>query len=72
MKTVSLFAQCLWLSAIVIYLIGEYERLGEADCIYYLRTGFYGYGSHCRFNHPRDQAELKFIVHLIFKLVEVI
>ncbi|KAK8648167.1 hypothetical protein V6N13_128928 [Hibiscus sabdariffa] len=32
------------------------ERPDEADCIYYLRTGFCGYGSKCRFNHPRDRA----------------
>ncbi|GMJ02048.1 hypothetical protein like AT5G18550 [Hibiscus trionum] len=32
------------------------ERPNEADCIYYLRTGFCGYGSRCRFNHPRDRA----------------
>ncbi|EOY06449.1 hypothetical protein QUC31_016267 [Theobroma cacao] len=32
------------------------ERPEEADCIYYLRTGFCGYGSRCRFNHPRDRA----------------
>ncbi|XP_063939022.1 zinc finger CCCH domain-containing protein 34 [Daucus carota subsp. sativus] len=31
------------------------ERPDEADCIYYLRTGFCGYGSRCRFNHPRDR-----------------
>ncbi|XVF62627.1 hypothetical protein PTKIN_Ptkin09bG0023700 [Pterospermum kingtungense] len=31
-------------------------RPNEADCIYYLRTGFCGYGSRCRFNHPRDRA----------------
>ncbi|XWS14042.1 hypothetical protein CRYUN_Cryun36dG0089800 [Craigia yunnanensis] len=31
-------------------------RPHEADCIYYLRTGFCGYGSRCRFNHPRDGA----------------
>ncbi|KAF3456188.1 hypothetical protein FNV43_RR00838 [Rhamnella rubrinervis] len=29
------------------------ERPDEADCIYYLRTGYCGYGSRCRFNHPR-------------------
>ncbi|KAK1438422.1 hypothetical protein QVD17_04231 [Tagetes erecta] len=28
------------------------QRPDEADCIYYLRTGFCGYGSRCRFNHP--------------------
>lgn len=31
------------------------ERPDEADCIYYLRTGFCGYGARCRFNHPRDR-----------------
>ncbi|XP_016470541.1 zinc finger CCCH domain-containing protein 32 isoform X2 [Nicotiana tabacum] len=31
------------------------ERPNEADCIYYLRTGFCGYGSRCRFNHPPDR-----------------
>ncbi|KAK3441025.1 hypothetical protein EUGRSUZ_B01280 [Eucalyptus grandis] len=31
-------------------------RPGEADCIYYLRTGFCGYGSRCRFNHPPDRS----------------
>ncbi|KAJ0737439.1 putative transcription factor C3H family [Helianthus annuus] len=32
------------------------ERPDAADCIYYLRTGFCGYGSRCRFNHPRDRG----------------
>ncbi|PPD73328.1 hypothetical protein GOBAR_DD29747 [Gossypium barbadense] len=32
------------------------ERPNEADCIYYLRTGFCGYGSRRRFNHPHDRA----------------
>ncbi|KAK6130487.1 hypothetical protein DH2020_035745 [Rehmannia glutinosa] len=31
------------------------ERPDEPDCIYYLRTGFCGYGNRCRFNHPRDR-----------------
>ncbi|XVF66256.1 hypothetical protein PTKIN_Ptkin10aG0020700 [Pterospermum kingtungense] len=31
------------------------ERPDEPDCIYYLRTGYCGYGSRCRFNHPRDR-----------------
>ncbi|KAL0730152.1 hypothetical protein Bca4012_026245 [Brassica carinata] len=31
-------------------------RLSEPDCIYYLRTGVCGYGSRCRFNHPRNRA----------------
>ncbi|CAA0839935.1 Zinc finger CCCH domain-containing protein 32 [Striga hermonthica] len=32
------------------------ERPSEPDCIYYLRTGFCGYGNRCRFNHPRDRS----------------
>ncbi|XLR27755.1 hypothetical protein S83_055655, partial [Arachis hypogaea] len=36
------------------------QRPGEADCIYYLRTRFCGYGSHCRFNHLRDRVEIRF------------
>ncbi|XP_057956865.1 zinc finger CCCH domain-containing protein 34 [Malania oleifera] len=32
------------------------ERPGEADCIYYLRTGLCGYGARCRFNHPRERT----------------
>lgn len=32
------------------------ERPDEPDCIYYLRTGVCGYGSRCRFNHPRNRA----------------
>uniref|UniRef100_A0A5B7A1N5 Putative zinc finger CCCH domain-containing protein 58-like n=1 Tax=Davidia involucrata TaxID=16924 RepID=A0A5B7A1N5_DAVIN len=32
------------------------ERPDEADCMYYLRTGFCGYGPRCRFNHPRDRS----------------
>ncbi|KAJ4910683.1 Zinc finger CCCH domain-containing protein 58 [Raphanus sativus] len=32
------------------------ERLSEPDCIYYLRTGVCGYGSRCRFHHPRNRA----------------
>ncbi|WCJ23527.1 Zinc finger CCCH domain-containing protein 34 [Euphorbia peplus] len=35
---------------------GYPERPDEADCIYYLRTGFCGYGARCRFNHPRDRG----------------
>ncbi|KAH7857096.1 hypothetical protein Vadar_008973 [Vaccinium darrowii] len=34
------------------------ERPDEANCIYYLRTGFCGYGSRCRFNHPRDRSSV--------------
>ena len=32
------------------------ERPNEADCIYYLRTGFCGYGSGRRFNHSQYKA----------------
>ncbi|KAJ1414236.1 Zinc finger, CCCH-type [Sesbania bispinosa] len=32
------------------------QRPDEADCTYYLRTGFCGFGSRCRFNHPRDRG----------------
>ena len=31
------------------------ERSNEQDCMYYLRTGFCGYGARCRYNHPRDR-----------------
>ncbi|XP_010523985.1 PREDICTED: zinc finger CCCH domain-containing protein 32-like [Tarenaya hassleriana] len=32
------------------------ERPGVPDCAYYMRTGICGYGSRCRYNHPRDRA----------------
>lgn len=32
------------------------ERPDEADCRFYLRTGHCGYGSRCRYNHPRDRG----------------
>ncbi|KAJ9171862.1 hypothetical protein P3X46_015169 [Hevea brasiliensis] len=32
------------------------ERPGAPDCVYYMRTGFCGYGSRCRYNHPRSRA----------------
>ncbi|XP_052312629.1 zinc finger CCCH domain-containing protein 34 isoform X2 [Populus trichocarpa] len=32
------------------------ERPNEQDCMYYLRTGFCGYGARCRYNHPRDRT----------------
>ncbi|XP_029127023.1 zinc finger CCCH domain-containing protein 32 [Cajanus cajan] len=28
------------------------------NCVYYMRTGACGYGSRCRYNHPRDRAEV--------------
>ncbi|XP_062021369.1 uncharacterized protein LOC133737924 [Rosa rugosa] len=33
------------------------DRPGEPDCIYYLRTGLCGYGSNCRFNHPKYASQ---------------
>uniref|UniRef100_A0A2P2MI58 Uncharacterized protein MANES_03G192500 n=2 Tax=Rhizophora mucronata TaxID=61149 RepID=A0A2P2MI58_RHIMU len=35
---------------------GYPERPEEADCIFYLRTGFCGFGERCRFNHPPDRG----------------
>ncbi|KAM1697154.1 hypothetical protein ACFX1R_032974 [Malus domestica] len=32
------------------------ERPGVPNCVYYMRTGFCGYGGRCRYNHPRDRA----------------
>ncbi|KAJ7972916.1 Zinc finger CCCH domain-containing protein [Quillaja saponaria] len=32
------------------------ERPGVPNCVYYMRTGFCGYGSRCRYSHPRDRA----------------
>ncbi|GMH27767.1 hypothetical protein Nepgr_029610 [Nepenthes gracilis] len=32
------------------------ERPGVSDCVYYMRTGLCGFGSRCRYNHPRDRA----------------
>ncbi|XP_038682566.1 zinc finger CCCH domain-containing protein 32-like isoform X1 [Tripterygium wilfordii] len=32
------------------------ERPGVPDCVYYMRTGFCGYGIRCRYNHPRNRA----------------
>lgn len=44
------------------------ERPDEADCIHYLRTGFCGYGSRCRFNHPRDRNSVFFSYFYWFSL----
>ncbi|KAE8681970.1 Zinc finger CCCH domain-containing protein 32 [Hibiscus syriacus] len=35
------------------------ERPGVADCVYYMRTGYCGYGNSCRYNHPRDRAAVE-------------
>ncbi|CAN6561439.1 unnamed protein product [Malus baccata var. baccata] len=32
------------------------ERPGVPNCVYYMRTGFRGYGGRCRYNHPRNRA----------------
>ncbi|XP_030508043.2 zinc finger CCCH domain-containing protein 32 isoform X1 [Cannabis sativa] len=32
------------------------ERPGVPNCVYYMRTGYCGYGNRCRYNHPRDRA----------------
>lgn len=34
------------------------ERPGVADCVYYMKTGFCGFGSRCRYNHPRDRSSV--------------
>ncbi|KAG4186922.1 hypothetical protein ERO13_A08G073500v2 [Gossypium hirsutum] len=35
------------------------ERPGVPDCVYYMRTGFCGYGNRCRYNHPRNRAAVE-------------
>ncbi|KAF2298550.1 hypothetical protein GH714_024079 [Hevea brasiliensis] len=35
------------------------ERPGVPDCVYYMRTGFCGYGGRCRYNHPRNRAAVE-------------
>lgn len=37
------------------------ERPGLPDCVYYMRTGTCGYGSRCRYNHPRNRAAVNII-----------
>ncbi|XP_028055625.1 zinc finger CCCH domain-containing protein 32-like [Camellia sinensis] len=34
------------------------ERSGVPDCAFYMRTGSCGYGSKCRYNHPRDRSSV--------------
>jgi len=41
------------------------QRPNEADCTYYLRTGFCGFGSRCRFNHPRDRGTVILLLFLL-------
>ena len=42
------------------------ERPDKPDCIYYLRTGFCGYGARCRFNHPRDRSLVILISSIVY------
>jgi len=35
------------------------ERLGEPDCVYYMRTGLCGFGQTCRFNHPPNRKMVR-------------
>jgi hypothetical protein len=35
------------------------ERQGVPNCVYYMRTGFCGYGGRCRYNHPHDRAAVE-------------
>ena len=32
------------------------ERSGVADCVYYMKIGFCGFGSRCRYNHHRARS----------------
>lgn len=47
------------------------ERPDEPNCIYYLRTGFCGYGNRCRFNHPRDRSAVRalYVSAVVFNFV---
>ncbi|CAJ1969093.1 unnamed protein product [Sphenostylis stenocarpa] len=42
------------------------ERPGVPNCVYYMRTGVCGYGSRCRYNHPRDRAAVTLSITLRF------
>lgn len=46
------------------------ERPGVPNCVYYMRTGFCGYGVRCRYNHPRDRAAVSPL--LVFGLEPVL
>lgn len=37
------------------------DRPGEPNCIYYLRTGYCGYGSNCRYNHPTYVGQVRVV-----------
>ncbi len=50
------------------------ERLGEPDCVYYMRTGMCGFGQSCRFNHPPNRKLVRrdiLITSPFFVLLEV-
>ncbi|KAM0982027.1 hypothetical protein ACFX2A_015301 [Malus domestica] len=38
------------------------ERPGVPNCVYYMRTGFFGYGGRCQYNHPRDRGAVVAVV----------
>ncbi|KAM1185809.1 hypothetical protein ACFX2G_015383 [Malus domestica] len=38
------------------------ERLGVPNCVYYMRTRFFGYGGRCQYNHPRDRGAVVAVV----------
>ncbi|XP_022758061.1 zinc finger CCCH domain-containing protein 32-like isoform X3 [Durio zibethinus] len=46
------------------------ERPGLPDCVYYMRTGFCGYGNRCRYNHPRNRAAVEAAVRATGKYPE--
>lgn len=47
------------------------ERPGVPNCVYYMRTGFCGYGIRCRYNHPRDRAAVNPCSLSLFSLQSV-
>lgn len=46
------------------------ERPGVSDCVYYMRTGFCGFGTRCRYNHPRDRAAVRASISVIVYVFE--
>lgn len=40
------------------------ERPGVPNCVYYMRTGFCGYGGRCRYNHPRDRVAVNYYIFI--------
>ncbi|CAK9209568.1 unnamed protein product, partial [Sphagnum troendelagicum] len=60
-KKLTLYKTCqlLWKDGGMDHPAGQQgqfpERLGEPDCVYYMRTGMCGFGQSCRFNHPPNR-----------------